>query len=142
MYGGENKWTPSRTSVGIPRVSTRFSLSVKMSRLTRDGTAEPVLHYQTLGREGGQGNIHFPCSLNTSKTGNHASLIDIMVYVMIIHTFTTDAVTCTLDARLLSGYVRIVAATFRGPRLPPRHGSVCVHLSQLRALRQSSRTAR
>ena len=61
-YGGENKWTPSRTSGGIPRVRTRFSLSVKMSRLTRDGTAEPVLHDQTLRREGVQGNNHFPCS--------------------------------------------------------------------------------
>ena len=26
----------------IPKVSTRFSLSMEMSRLTRDGTAEPV----------------------------------------------------------------------------------------------------
>ena len=33
-----------------------------MSRLTRDGTAEPVLRDQILRRERGQGNIHFPCS--------------------------------------------------------------------------------
>ena len=33
-----------------------------MSRLTRDGTAEPVSRYQILRRERGQGNIHFPCS--------------------------------------------------------------------------------
>ena len=31
-----------------------------MSRLTRAGTAEPVS--RVLGRERGQGNIHFPCS--------------------------------------------------------------------------------
>ena len=33
-----------------------------MSRLTRDGTAEPVSRDQILRRERGQENIHFPCS--------------------------------------------------------------------------------
>ena len=33
-----------------------------MSRLTRDGTAEPVLKNQILRHARGQGNIHFPCS--------------------------------------------------------------------------------
>ena len=33
-----------------------------MSRLTRDGIAEPVSRDQILRRERGQGNIHFPCS--------------------------------------------------------------------------------
>ena len=33
-----------------------------MSRLTRDGTAEPVSRDQILRRERGQGNIDFPCS--------------------------------------------------------------------------------
>ena len=28
-YGGINKWTPPRKSEGLPRVSTRFSLSGK-----------------------------------------------------------------------------------------------------------------
>ena len=41
---------------------TRFSLSMEMSRLTRDGTAEPVLSDQILRREHGQGNIHFSYS--------------------------------------------------------------------------------
>ena len=56
-------WTPLRKSGGIPYVSMRFSLSMKMSRLTRDGTAEPVSHDQILGRGRGQGNIHFPFSV-------------------------------------------------------------------------------
>ena len=34
---------------------------MEMSRLTRDGTAEPVSRDQFLRRERGQGNIHFPC---------------------------------------------------------------------------------
>ena len=33
-----------------------------MSRLTRDGTAEPVSRDQILRRVRGQENIHFPCS--------------------------------------------------------------------------------
>ena len=33
-----------------------------MSRLTRDGTAEPVSRDQILRRERGQGKTHFPCS--------------------------------------------------------------------------------
>ena len=33
-----------------------------MSRLTRDGTAEPVSRDQILRHERGQGNIHFSCS--------------------------------------------------------------------------------
>ena len=40
-----------------------FSLSIEMSRLTRDGTAEPVSRDQILRHERGQGNvINFPCS--------------------------------------------------------------------------------
>ena len=44
------------------KVSTRFSLSMEMSRLTRDGTAEPVSRDQILRRERGQENINVPCS--------------------------------------------------------------------------------
>ena len=39
----------------------RFSLSMDMSRLMRDGTAEPVSREQILRRERGQEYIHFPC---------------------------------------------------------------------------------
>ena len=57
-----NKRTPPRNSGGIPYVSTRFSLSMIITRLTWNGTAEPVSQDQILRRERGQGNIHFPCS--------------------------------------------------------------------------------
>ena len=48
--------------LGRNPVSTRFSLSREMSRLTRDGTAEPVSRDQILRHERGQGNINFLCS--------------------------------------------------------------------------------
>ena len=35
---------------------------MEMSRLTRDGTAEPVSRGQILRRERGQGNVYFLCS--------------------------------------------------------------------------------
>ena len=35
---------------------------MERSRLTREGTAEPVSRDQILRRERGQGNAHFPCS--------------------------------------------------------------------------------
>ena len=62
-YGGANKYTDDVAEIGRnPVRSTRFSLSVEMSRLTRDGTAEPVSRDQILRREQGQGNITFTCS--------------------------------------------------------------------------------
>ena len=39
-----------------------------MSRLTRDGTAEPVSRDQILRRERGQeNNVHFPCSADQEE---------------------------------------------------------------------------
>ena len=38
-----------------------------MSRLTRDGTAEPVSQDQILRRERGQGSIHLPCSVDPEQ---------------------------------------------------------------------------
>ena len=47
--------------LGRNPVSTIFSLSMEISRLTRDKTAEPDLRDQILRRERGQKNIYFPC---------------------------------------------------------------------------------
>ena len=41
---------------------TRFSLSMEMIRLTRDGTAELVSRDQILRHAREQGNVNFPCS--------------------------------------------------------------------------------
>ena len=48
--------------IGRNPVRTRFSLSMAMSRLTRDGTAEPVSRGQILRRERGQRKNIFFCS--------------------------------------------------------------------------------
>ena len=56
-------------------MSTRFHLSMEMSRLTRNGTAEPVSRDQILRRERGQVIIHFLVQLTTSRIGNLTRLI-------------------------------------------------------------------
>ena len=43
-------------------MSKNPALVWRMSRLTRDGTAEPVSRDDFPRLERGQGNIHFPCS--------------------------------------------------------------------------------
>ena len=54
----DNEWTP-----GESRKQTLDSAwSMEMSKLTRDGTAEPVSRDQILRRKRGQRIIHFPCS--------------------------------------------------------------------------------
>ena len=58
-----------------------------MSRLTRDGTAEPVSRDQILRHARGQGNIISPVQLTTSRIGNLTRLIHTLLYVMTIHTY-------------------------------------------------------
>ena len=58
-----------------------------MSRLTRDGTAEPVSRDHILRHARGQGNIIFPVQLTTSRIGNLTRLIHTLLYVMTIHTY-------------------------------------------------------
>ena len=62
-----------------------FSLRMEMSRLTRDGTAEPVSRDQILRHARGQGNTNFPVQLTTSRIGNLTRLIHTLLYVMTIH---------------------------------------------------------
>ena len=63
-----------------------------MSRLTRDGTDEPVSRDQILRHARGQGNIIFPVQLTTSRIGNltrliHTLLLLIILYVCDDHTY-------------------------------------------------------
>ena len=55
----------AESAVEMLRVSTRFSLSMKMSRLTQ--VPEPVSQDQILRRTRGQEIINFPCSADHEK---------------------------------------------------------------------------
>ena len=80
------------TQLHDPKVSTRFSLSMEMSRLTRDGTAEPVSRDQILGHVLGQGNTHFPCSADhehdwqTYPVDPHSAICD-TIHTYILYTY-------------------------------------------------------
>ena len=60
-----------------------------MSRLTRDGTAEPVLRDQILRRERGQGDINFSFQLTTTRIGNLTRLIPTLAVCVTIHAYYT-----------------------------------------------------
>ena len=47
-----------------------------MSRLTRDGTAEPVSRDQILSRVQGQGNINFACSADHEQDFGNLTPVD------------------------------------------------------------------
>ena len=70
------------------KVSTIFSLSMEMSRLTRDGTAEPVSRDQILRHERGQGNSHFSCSAHVQDWQPY--LVDPYSCYMCDHTYLTN----------------------------------------------------
>ena len=81
-----------------------------MSRLTRDGTAEPVSRDQILRHARGQGDIIFPVQLTTSRIGNLTRLIQTLLYVMTIHT-----------------YIHIYVFFLLPPEFSPRFRYMCVH---------------
>ena len=58
-----------------------------MSRLTRDGTAEPVSRDQILRHARDGGIFIFPVQLTTSRIGSLTRLIHTLLYVMTIHTY-------------------------------------------------------
>ena len=64
---------------------------MEMSRLTRDGTAEPVSRDQILRHERGQVNIHFPVQLTRSRIGNLSRLILNLAICETIHTYQYKA---------------------------------------------------
>ena len=72
---------------------TRFSLSMEMSRLTRDGNAEPVSRDQILRRERGQENINFPCSADHVQDWQPFAVDPHTLYIICatIHTQYIDA---------------------------------------------------
>ena len=53
-----------------------------MSRLVRDGTAEPVSRGQMLRREGTRKNRTFPVPMTTSTISNHTRLIGTLLNML------------------------------------------------------------
>ena len=72
-------------------------MSMEMSRLTRDGTAEFVSGDQIFRRARGQGNIHFPCSADHEKDWQPYPVDPYSCYMCghtYIHTYSTGMLLC------------------------------------------------
>ena len=91
-YGGL-KWTLPRNSGGIPYISSIFSPSMEVSKLTRDGTAETVSRDQIPRREREQRELFiFPVQLTTTRIGNHTRFILTLANCATIHTYHIEYV--------------------------------------------------
>ena len=66
---------------------TRFSLGMEMSRLTRDGTAEPVSRDQIPGANADREILIFPVQVTTCRIGNLIRLIHTLAICVTIHTY-------------------------------------------------------
>ena len=71
---------------------------MEMSRLTRDGTAEPVSRDQILRRERGQGNIRFPCSADHVQDWQPYPVDPYSCY-MFYHTYMSDHTVMSLPGK-------------------------------------------
>ena len=125
---------------GRNTVSTRFSVSIENEQADkrRDSQtclAKPISQARTGARK------FFPVQLTINRIGNLTQLICSLLYVMTTHAFVYYTVVCTLNSRLLSGHLEVVAGTLRGYIPPVRYGSVGVQLTRLRALCQGTLTS-
>ena len=78
----------------------------EMSRLTRDGTAKPVLRDQILRRERGQREmLILPVQLTTCRTGSRTRLIHILaIYVTILAHIQSQCVAASPEFYLSPGH--------------------------------------
>ena len=137
---GKNIWTPPRNSGGIPRVSTRFSVSIENEQAnTRRDSQTSLVKTKFSGANGGKEK--FPCSADHGQDWQPYA-VDLYSAICDDHTcIRIYTVACTLNSRLLSGHRGVVAGALRGFRFPIFYGSVGVQLTRLRALCQGILTS-
>ena len=104
--------------LGRNPVSTIFSLSMyvcimEMSRLTRDGTAEPVSRDQILRRERGQGNIHFPCSADHEQDWQPYPVDPYYSCLCVATTYKTHKIRVFTRSFLFSSMIHVRVPVFR-----------------------------
>ena len=74
-----------------------------MSRLTRDGTAEPVSRDQILRHARGQGNVHLPCSADHEQDWQpypvdpYSAICDDHTYIHTYHGCTINSATGVVE---------------------------------------------
>ena len=131
---GKNTWTPPRNSGGIPRVSTRFSVSIENEQAnTRRDSQTCLVKTKFSGANGGKEK--FPCS---ADHGQDWQPYAVDLYSAICDDHTCIRIYCSVYPQLppVIGAPWVVAGTLRGFRFPIYYGSVGVQLTRLRALCQ------
>ena len=108
---GYNIWTPPRNSGGIPRVSTRFSVSIEDEQADKRRDIQTCLAKPNSQARTGARKC-FPVQLTMNRIGNLTQLICILLYVMTTHAYVYT-IACT-NSRLLSGHLGVVAGTRLG----------------------------
>ena len=77
-----NEYINAAAELGRNPVSKhQIQLSMEISKLTRDGTAEHVSRDQILRGQRGQGNSIFPCSVDHEQDWQPYRLIHTQLYV-------------------------------------------------------------
>ena len=108
----------------------RFSLSIEMSRLVRDGTAEPVSRDQILKRERGQGIIHkksFSLFSHEQDWQNLPCLVHTLAICVTIHTYIHTYIhSITVSAKPCRYYTVCTRSTICavGRRIEPTLGAL------------------
>ena len=88
-----------------------------MSRLTWDGTAEPVSRDQVLRHARGQGNVHFPCSADHEQDWQpypvdpYSAICDDHTYIHTCLALNLLRYCCGLSTSVRTTHLRDVRAT-------------------------------
>ena len=94
-----------------------FSLSMEMSRLARDGTAEPVSRDQILRHARRQRNINFPCSADHEQDWQpypvdpYSAICDDHTYILCAEVTVVKRIHCILRTRHLGGRLLLYTVT-------------------------------
>ena len=99
---------------GRNTVSTRFSVSIENEQADKRRDSQTCLAKPSQART--RARKFFPVQLTINRIGNLTQLICTLLYVMTTHAFVYYTVACTLNSRLLSGHLGVVAGTLRGAR--------------------------
>ena len=104
-----------------------------MSRLTRDGTAEPVLRDQILRHVRGQGDVHFRCSADHEQDWQpypvdpYSAICDDRTYIHTRQTVTVLGVSTSLNTDNAGKTADFLWYRVFYTRMSPEHGHTHSH---------------
>ena len=128
-----------------------------MSRLTRDGTAEPVSRDHIFRRERGRGNIYFPCSADHEQNWQPYPVDQCSCYMCYHISYMVINVNIQYNGGFLPGIILLTLCDYIGKPfqnhqellslqpmflLPPKPLCVCVFFPSILDIKFVGRTSR